>query len=426
MSLLGKIESSMTTTGSPQRDVGPAAGPVRLAQPGQALRAPADDPPRLQPHEQAPVERIVLRHHGHARPGLPQRRRQPLPGRAELRGLHFHPAAPVGVAAVGADEQRRQRDPAGLTAFYGYSRFGSDRTNRARRASPTRAGSRSTSMPTSASPTGGIERPDLARGADLQHRREPDVAARRPHVTLGGSVLINTSEENGKQVVPGINLGFNTNNDPAVPLFNTTNFPGASSGQLTDARALYALLTGRVGAVTGQAALDPETNEYTAFGTRVAGGQDRRLRRVPAGFLEGHAGADPHGRPSLGRPDAVLGEEQHDVRRDAGERVRHVGARRRRDVQQVQLPGARIDGRGGPGVHPAQDGHQRLRDRLEQPRPLGQRRVAAERAGRASCGRSWATPTRRRCAPAGRLPTSARGWGSSPASTGRTRAAFCR
>jgi outer membrane receptor protein involved in Fe transport len=74
-------------------------------------------------------------------------------------------------------------------------------------------------------------------------------------------------------MVTGINLRFDTNFDPAASLFNTTNFPGASAAQLTDARELYALLTGRVGSVTGLAALDPETNTYVENGKRRRAGK---------------------------------------------------------------------------------------------------------------------------------------------------------
>ncbi len=52
-----------------------------------------------------------------------------------------------------------------------------------------------------------------------------------------------------------------------------TNFPGAGAAQLTDARDLYALLTGRVAAVTGIATLDAETNEYTLNGNRRRAGK---------------------------------------------------------------------------------------------------------------------------------------------------------
>ena len=90
---------------------------------------------------------------------------------------------------------------------------------------------------------------------------------------FGGSFLRSTAWENGQQIVPGINLGMSTNQDPAAGLFNTTNFPSASTAQLSDARDLYALLTGRVISVTGQAALDANTNKYVAFGPKRSEGR---------------------------------------------------------------------------------------------------------------------------------------------------------
>ncbi|MCR4375476.1 MAG: TonB-dependent receptor, partial [Acidobacteria bacterium] len=90
---------------------------------------------------------------------------------------------------------------------------------------------------------------------------------------FGGEFFRNTADENAKQIVPGIDIGFNTQFDPAAGLFTTANFPGASSGQLTDARELYSLLTGRVIAVTGQAALDPDTNRYVPFAARTRAGR---------------------------------------------------------------------------------------------------------------------------------------------------------
>jgi hypothetical protein len=87
-------------------------------------------------------------------------------------------------------------------------------------------------------------------------------------LNFGTSFLHVRAWEQAQQFVPGINLRFNTTNDPAAGLFNSTNFSGASAAQLSDARDLYAMLTGRVGGVTGQAALDPETNTYQAFTPR--------------------------------------------------------------------------------------------------------------------------------------------------------------
>jgi hypothetical protein len=90
----------------------------------------------------------------------------------------------------------------------------------------------------------------------------------RHSLTFGGGAFLGRAWDDSQQVVPGINLGFSTANDPAAGMFTTGNFPGASGGQLTDARLLYAVLTGRVSSVTGQAALDPETNRYSFLGNR--------------------------------------------------------------------------------------------------------------------------------------------------------------
>ncbi len=90
---------------------------------------------------------------------------------------------------------------------------------------------------------------------------------------FGAELLRTTAEENAKQIVPGIDIGFSTQFDPAAGLFNTGNFPGASSGELTEARELYALLTGRVIGITGQAALDPDTNRYVPFAPRTRAGR---------------------------------------------------------------------------------------------------------------------------------------------------------
>ncbi len=49
-------------------------------------------------------------------------------------------------------------------------------------------------------------------------------------------------------------------------MFNTTNFPSATAAQLTEARNLYALLTGRVSAIPGTARLDSATGQYVYNG----------------------------------------------------------------------------------------------------------------------------------------------------------------
>lgn len=92
-------------------------------------------------------------------------------------------------------------------------------------------------------------------------------------VTIGGSAFLGRAWDDSQQLTTGIDLGFDQTNDPAASLFTTANFAGASAAQLNDARDLYALLTGRVIAVTGLAALDPETNKYVNLGRRRRAGK---------------------------------------------------------------------------------------------------------------------------------------------------------
>jgi hypothetical protein len=97
----------------------------------------------------------------------------------------------------------------------------------------------------------------------------------RHSVMFGGGAFLGRTWSDSHQVVPGITIGLDTTNDPAAVMFTTANFAGASGAQLADARALYAILTGRVVAVTGQATLDAETNKYSFLGTeRNAGKMD--------------------------------------------------------------------------------------------------------------------------------------------------------
>jgi len=85
-------------------------------------------------------------------------------------------------------------------------------------------------------------------------------------LTLGGSAAGVHNRLDQYTVATNIVLGFDTTNDPAVGLFNNTNFPGASSANLTEARNIYALLTGRVTQIPGQGRLDSETGKYVYNG----------------------------------------------------------------------------------------------------------------------------------------------------------------
>jgi hypothetical protein len=77
-------------------------------------------------------------------------------------------------------------------------------------------------------------------------------------------------------LVPSITFGVNAN-DPAAGLFNSTNFPGASSAQLNSAQNLYAVLTGRVTAINAASFLDEKTGKYAYLNELVQRGRQREL-----------------------------------------------------------------------------------------------------------------------------------------------------
>lgn len=66
-------------------------------------------------------------------------------------------------------------------------------------------------------------------------------------------------------MVPEVRFGIVTG-DPAEAMFTTANFPGASTTQMNNARALYAILTGRVSAINRNARLNEDTNQYELLG----------------------------------------------------------------------------------------------------------------------------------------------------------------
>ncbi len=85
--------------------------------------------------------------------------------------------------------------------------------------------------------------------------------------SLGGSFQRIDHHQNNENVAPTIVTGVDTNGfDPANSMFTTANFPGASNANLNDARALYALLTGRVTAINATGRLDAATGQYVYNG----------------------------------------------------------------------------------------------------------------------------------------------------------------
>jgi hypothetical protein len=91
---------------------------------------------------------------------------------------------------------------------------------------------------------------------------------------MGGSFTRQDIWVQNQTYVPTINFGV-ASNDPVDVIFSTTNFPGASNAQLTEARDLYSMLTGRITSINGEQRLDENTDEYSYLGRGV---QRARLR----------------------------------------------------------------------------------------------------------------------------------------------------
>lgn len=96
-------------------------------------------------------------------------------------------------------------------------------------------------------------------------------------ITGGGSLTHFQTTSYLSSLVPTINFDV-LSGDPAFELFSGSNFPGASTTQINSARQMYALLTGRVSMVDGNARL--ENGQYVYMGNAQ---QDGIMRE--AGFF---------------------------------------------------------------------------------------------------------------------------------------------
>jgi hypothetical protein len=79
-----------------------------------------------------------------------------------------------------------------------------------------------------------------------------------------------------QQYVPTITFGIATG-DPADAMFTTANFPGASSTDLTNARSLYSVLTGRITAIGRNARIGPDGTTYTILGASMQEGRQNEF-----------------------------------------------------------------------------------------------------------------------------------------------------
>ena len=82
-------------------------------------------------------------------------------------------------------------------------------------------------------------------------------------VNMGGSFsqINEWTSSDGTQVIPRVSFGVQST-DPALSMFNSTNFPGSASSDLANAENLYALLTGRVSSITRSVVLGEQNKTY--------------------------------------------------------------------------------------------------------------------------------------------------------------------
>ena len=95
-------------------------------------------------------------------------------------------------------------------------------------------------------------------------------------VNIGASYAQFQLWQENQMIVPELRFGVEPG-DPADALFVQSNFPGASTTNITNARALYAILTGRVREVRGTARLNEDTNQYEYLGEGVQRARQRQL-----------------------------------------------------------------------------------------------------------------------------------------------------
>jgi hypothetical protein len=93
-------------------------------------------------------------------------------------------------------------------------------------------------------------------------------------LSFGGSFTQYDIWAKDQRIIPSISFQVLAS-DPANAMFVAGNFPGASATNLTAASNLYALLTGRVSAISADARLDANTGEYVYVGPGL---QEGRLR----------------------------------------------------------------------------------------------------------------------------------------------------
>src|SRR5438067_654877 len=77
-------------------------------------------------------------------------------------------------------------------------------------------------------------------------------------------------------LIPTANFGI-VATEPAAAMFAAANFPGASQTDITQAQNLYAMLTGRITSLAGDARITPAGDAYVPLGESTAQGRMREV-----------------------------------------------------------------------------------------------------------------------------------------------------
>jgi hypothetical protein len=96
------------------------------------------------------------------------------------------------------------------------------------------------------------------------------------NVSFGGSLVQADVWLDSQQKVPTIMFDV-LPTETAASMFAPNNFPGASTTDINQARTLYAMLTGRVSQIQGEARINPDGTEYVPLGLSHAQGRMREL-----------------------------------------------------------------------------------------------------------------------------------------------------
>ncbi|MBI1760193.1 MAG: carboxypeptidase regulatory-like domain-containing protein [Acidobacteria bacterium] len=94
--------------------------------------------------------------------------------------------------------------------------------------------------------------------------------------SLGGQLSWVTLTFNAQTLVPSLNFGVDTS-DPANAMFTTANFQGANTTDINNAKAIYAILTGRITAINGNARLVEKTGKYVYLGNAFERSRQKEL-----------------------------------------------------------------------------------------------------------------------------------------------------